>query len=58
LVLAGLVSVAFGVLLIAQPAAGVLTLVWLIASFALAFCVLLLMLEFKARGFARHISGS
>lgn len=58
LVLAGLISVVFGVLLIAQPAAGVLTLVWLIASFAVAFGILLLLLAFKARGFARQFSGS
>lgn len=55
LILAGLLSVVFGVLLVVQPAAGALTLVWLIASYAVAFGVLLIILAFKARGFARHI---
>src|SRR4029077_3574689 len=51
LVVAGLASVVFGVLLMAQPAAGALALLWLIASYAIFFGVLLLILAFKVRGF-------
>lgn len=58
LILAGLASVVFGVLLVMQPAAGALAVVWLIAAYALAFGVILVLLAFKARGFARMFAGS
>jgi uncharacterized membrane protein HdeD (DUF308 family) len=51
LVIAGLASVVFGTLLMAQPAAGAVTLLWLIASYAIVFGALLVILAFKARGF-------
>ena len=51
LIVAGLASVVFGVLLMAQPAAGALALLWLIASYAIFFGVLLVILAFKVRGF-------
>jgi len=56
LVLAGLASVVFGVLLIAQPGAGALAVLWLIASYAVVFGVLLVILAFKARGFAGAVA--
>jgi uncharacterized membrane protein HdeD (DUF308 family) len=41
----------FGVLLVVIPApAGLLSLVWLIGAYALAFGVLLLVLAFRLRG--------
>ena len=49
LILAGLASVIFGVLLIAQPAVGALTLLWLFAVYAIAFGVMLVLLAFKLR---------
>ena len=52
LLLSGLASVAFGVLLAAQPGAGALAVLWLIGSYAILFGVLLLMLAFKTRKFA------
>ncbi len=51
--LAGLASVAFGGLLIANPGAGAIVLLWLIATWALVVGVLLVVLAFKARGFVR-----
>ena len=48
--LAGIASVIFGVLLIVQPAAGALTLLWLFAVYAIAFGVLLVLLAFRVRG--------
>jgi uncharacterized membrane protein HdeD (DUF308 family) len=51
LLLAGLASVVFGVLLAAQPATGALALLWLIGSYAILFGVLLLILAFKIRKF-------
>ena len=52
LILAGLASVVFGVLLMAQPGADALALIWLIGSYAIVFGVLLVLLAFKARSFA------
>jgi uncharacterized membrane protein HdeD (DUF308 family) len=49
MILAGLASVAFGVLLVVRPGAGALAVVWLIASYAIVFGVLILILAFKAR---------
>ncbi|HYB65622.1 MAG TPA: DUF308 domain-containing protein, partial [Steroidobacteraceae bacterium] len=49
LILAGLASVIFGVLLIAQPGVGALTLLWLFAVYAIAFGVMLVLLAFKVR---------
>ena len=54
LALAGVVSVVFGVLLALQPGTGALALLWLIASYAVVFGILLVVLAFKARGFARQ----
>jgi len=54
LILAGLASVIFGVLLIAQPAVGALTLLWLFGIYAIAFGVMLVLLALKVRsGFSR-----
>ena len=58
LILAGLASVLFGVLLVAQPAAGALALLWLIASYAIVFGALLVVLAFKARSFAGIVARS
>jgi uncharacterized membrane protein HdeD (DUF308 family) len=58
LVLGGLASVAFGVIVLMQPAAGALVLLWLIASFALVFGVLLVALAFRLRKFGKEFAGS
>jgi uncharacterized membrane protein HdeD (DUF308 family) len=52
LVLSGLLSVAFGVLLLAWPITGVVVLAYLIGIYALIFGVLLLVLAFRLRGFS------
>jgi len=49
LVLAGAASVLFGVLLILQPAAGALAIIWLIGAYAIVFGVLLSILAFELR---------
>jgi len=58
LLLAGLASVVFGVLLAAQPAGGALALLWLIGSYAVVFGVLLLILAFRLRRFVPKLSYS
>jgi uncharacterized membrane protein HdeD (DUF308 family) len=49
LMLGGLLSIAFGVLLVLQPAAGSLTLIWMIGAYQLMFGVLLIALGFRLR---------
>jgi uncharacterized membrane protein HdeD (DUF308 family) len=50
--LAGVVSVAFGILLAARPGAGALGVLWVIGFYAIVFGVLLLILAFRVRKFA------
>ena len=47
--LSGVISILFGVFVLARPGAGVLALVWLIAIYAFASGLLKLMLGFKLR---------
>jgi uncharacterized membrane protein HdeD (DUF308 family) len=56
LILAGVASVIFGVLLAALPGPGALTLVWLIGAYAIVFGVLELALAFRMRRL-RHGGG-
>ena len=53
LILAGLASVAFGVLLILQPAAGALVMVLWIGAYALVFGILLFVLALKMRSLGK-----
>jgi uncharacterized membrane protein HdeD (DUF308 family) len=53
--LAGLASIAFGVLLVARPGAGALAVLWLISAYAIAFGVMLVLLAFKTRGFVKRV---
>jgi uncharacterized membrane protein HdeD (DUF308 family) len=54
LVLVGLISIAFGLLVVVHPAAGALALVWLISLYAVVTGAMLLMLGLKARRWARR----
>jgi uncharacterized membrane protein HdeD (DUF308 family) len=58
LVLAGIASLVFGVLLVLQPAAGALVLVWWIGAYALVFGILLLVLAFRMRRLGTVMSGT
>jgi uncharacterized membrane protein HdeD (DUF308 family) len=49
LILAGIASIIFGVLLIALPAAGILALLWLVAVYAFWFGGMMLFLSFRLR---------
>jgi uncharacterized membrane protein HdeD (DUF308 family) len=49
LVLDGILSVAFGILLIAQPITGALAVLWMIGVYAIAYGVILVVLAFRLR---------
>ena len=49
LVLDGILSIAFGILLITQPIAGALAVLWLIGGYAIAYGVILTVLAFRLR---------
>lgn len=53
--LAGVVSVLFGVLLIARPAVGVLAVIWMIGAYAIVSGVLLITLGLEVRRMARVV---
>lgn len=48
--LSGLLSLVFGILLVIWPGAGVLAVIWLIAAYAIAFGIFLIILGFRMRG--------
>jgi uncharacterized membrane protein HdeD (DUF308 family) len=54
LILGGLASVVFGALLMAQPGAGALALLWLIAAYAVIFGIMLVILAFRLRRLRRE----
>jgi uncharacterized membrane protein HdeD (DUF308 family) len=54
LALSGVLSVAFGLVLVFLPGVGALAVAWLIAAYALLFGVLMVGLAFQLRGFARR----
>ena len=51
LALAGLTSIALGVLILARPAVGALSLLWIIAGYAVVFGITLILLSLRVRGF-------
>ena len=56
LVLAGIASVMLGILLLFQPAAGALVLLWWIGAWALLFGILLMILAFRMRNWKGFIA--
>jgi len=50
MILSGVVSIVFGALLIAQPGAGTIAIIWLLGAYALLFGILTLMLALRVRG--------
>ena len=53
LILNGVLSIAFGVILMAQPGAGALAFVWMIAWYAIFFGCLYVALAFKLKQYKR-----
>ncbi len=56
-ILSGLCTVVLGCLLIARPGAGALSVVWLIATFAIAWGILLVALALKLKGHLGRLQG-
>ena len=54
LALAGIASILFGVLLVANPAAGLVTITWIIGAYALVSGALTVALAMRLRGFGRR----
>lgn len=50
MILTGIASMVFGILLVIFPGAGALAMLWVIASYAIIFGVLLIILAFRLRG--------
>ena len=57
MVLAGLVSIVFGILIAAQPASGLLAVVWLIGLYAIVFGVINIVTYFEARSAVSSLAG-
>ena len=56
LVLEGILTIGFGILLIAQPVSGALAVLWLIGIYAIAYGVTTLVLAFRLRNLADKIT--
>ena len=57
MVLSGLISIAFGILIAAQPASGLLAVVWLIGLNAIVIGILYLVAYFEARSVVSSLAG-
>jgi uncharacterized membrane protein HdeD (DUF308 family) len=56
LIVAGVASVLFAVMLLWNPGPGAIALLWLIASYAIVFGVLAIFFGFRIRSFGRHLA--
>jgi len=54
--LTGVLSVVFGILIAAQPAAGLLAVVWLIGAYAIVFGIMYIVVYFQSRSLAASIA--
>src|SRR5689334_8996286 len=55
LVLSGLISIAFGVVILVKPGAGALAVISIIGAYALLFGIAMVMLGFRIRGLAARV---
>jgi uncharacterized membrane protein HdeD (DUF308 family) len=56
MVLAGVVSVVFGILIAAQPSSGLLAVVWLIGLYAILFGIMYVIVYFESRSVASSLA--
>jgi len=57
MVLSGVISIVFGILIAVQPASGLLAVVWLIGIYAIVFGILHLVAYFEARSVVSSLPG-
>jgi uncharacterized membrane protein HdeD (DUF308 family) len=55
---AGIVSVLFGIVLVIQPGAALITLLWFVGAYAVVFGVIIVVWAFRLRGTVRTVSDS
>ena len=55
MIIAGMASVLFGVIMVLWSGAGALAVLWLIGIFAIIFGVLMIILAFKLRGLKKRV---
>src|SRR6266699_3304076 len=55
-VLAGLLSIVFGILIAAQPSSGLLAVVWLIGVYAIVFGIMYIAVYFESRSLASSLA--
>lgn len=55
LIIAGILSVLFGVALVANPAAGALAVVWIIGAYAFIFGLMMIVLALRLRGLSGRL---
>jgi uncharacterized membrane protein HdeD (DUF308 family) len=55
-VLAGVVSIVFGILIAAQPASGLLAVVWLIGVYAIVFGIMYVVMYFQSRSLQSELA--
>ena len=58
LILSGLISIALGVFLVARPGAGALSVLWVIATYAVLFGIILVVLAFRVRSFGARLAAA
>lgn len=57
MILSGIASIIFGIVLLVAPGAGALALIWVIAGYAIIFGIIELALAFRLRGFSQQQGG-
>lgn len=55
LVLSGIISILFGILMITRPGAGALALTWMIGGYAIGFGLLLIAVAFRLKGLRNRV---
>jgi uncharacterized membrane protein HdeD (DUF308 family) len=58
LLIAGILSLLFGVTVLARPGAGLIAVLWLLGMYAVLYGIMMVMLAFKARSWGKRLSTS